>query len=328
MKIDGHIHFAEDLQPERLTAVIEEQKLSGIVLLCIPKGGVRPVEQDAFAFQETCDIPVWIFGGLDRNIFRRQSQKEQTAQELVAEIDRLMGLGCSGIKMLEGKPDVRKHDKVPDFDSDVWEGYWSEAERRRIPIIMHVNDPEEFWDEEQVSDYAKKAGWFYDRTYVNNEEQYGQMFRVLERHPRLRILFPHFYFMSRKLARLASILDLFPEVRIDITPGVELYYNLSENSKEAVRFFERYQDRICYGTDIGARSVIWKDPRPLSMEESRARGQLVTEFLETEGDYMLEADGYYVRDKKPTLMHGLGLPENILEKIYGVNFMSFITVRS
>lgn len=327
MKIDGHVHFAEDLEAGRLRAVIEEQELSGIGLLCIPKGGVRPVEQDAFAFRETCGIPIWIFGGIDRNIYRRQAPVRQTAQELAGEIDRLMKLGCTGIKMLEGKPDVRKNDKVPDFDAEVWEPYWKEAERCQIPIIMHVNDPEEFWDAAQVSEYAKKAGWFYDETYVNNEAQYAQMLHVLERHPRLRILFPHFYFMSRQLPRLACVLECFEEVRIDVAPGVELYYNLSENVEEAGIFFEKYQNRICYGTDIGARSVIWKEATPLSMEESRARAELITRFLETKGDYILEADGYYVKEKEPTLMHGLGLSEKILEKIYSTNFMDFIASR-
>lgn len=325
MKIDGHIHFADDLEAGRLLAVTEEQKLTGLALLCIPKGGERPVEQDAISFREKCSIPVWIFGGLDREIFRKSNDLRRTAAALADEIERLMRLGCTGIKMLEGKPDVRKKERVPDFDSPVWEPYWAELERRRIPVIMHVNDPEEFWDAGQVSDYAKKAGWFYDESYVNNEAQYEQMLHVLESHPRLRILFPHLYFMSRQLPRLSSILERFSEVRVDITPGAELYYNLSENAGQAAYFFEKYQDRICYGTDIGARSVIWKEPKPLSMEESRARERLVMRFLETRGDYVLESDGFYINDKKPTHMHGLGLPEKMLEKIYGGNFMAFIS---
>lgn len=60
------------------------------------------------------------------------------------------------------------------------------------------------------------------------------------------------------------------------------------------------------------------------MKESRARAELITRFLETKGDYILEADGYYVKEKEPTLMHGLGLSEKILEKIYSTNFMDFI----
>lgn len=321
MKIDGHIHFSEDLGFERLEQIIKEQKLSGLALLCIPKGSVRAVEADAFSAGKRCRIPVWVFGGIDRTIYERKD----IAAALLAEIDRLTGLGCTGIKMLEGKPDVRKNCKIPDFDAAVWEPYWAELERRQLPVIMHINDPEEFWDVQKVSEYAKKAGWFYDETYVNNEAQYTQILNVLERHPGMRILFPHFFFLSKQLPRLAGILERFKEVRIDITPGAELYYNLSEDVMAARDFFETYQDRICYGTDIGARSVIWREAKPLSIEESRAREALITRFLETRGDYILEADGCYIEEKEPTLMHGLGLPDTILDKIYSKNFQAFIS---
>lgn len=189
---------------------------------------------------------------------------------------------------------------------------------------MHVNDPAEFWDESRVSAFAKKAGWFYDETYVNNEDQYRQMGQVLAKHPRLRILFPHFFFFSEQLERLGAILDRYPNVQIDVTPGIELYYNLSERHDQAVKFFEKYQDRICFGTDIGARSVIAEQEKPLSLEESESRMKLITGFLETKGDYVLHPDGYYVAGDRDRVMHGLGLSREILEKIYETNFLKFI----
>ena len=51
-------------------------------------------------------------------------------------------------------------------------------------------------------------------------------------------------------------LEQFRGMRIDITPGIELYYNLSRQHREEKSFFEQYQDRILYGTDIGARQVV------------------------------------------------------------------------
>lgn len=320
-KIDGHIHFAEDLGVERLNAVIEELQLEGVALQCIPKGGRRATEEDAFAFQKQAKVPVWIFGGINRRIYERENGLEEA---LANEIERILKMGCVGIKMLEGKPDVRKNVPVPDFHLPVWEKYWSIAEKKQIPIVMHVNDPEEFWDPEKVSEYAKKVGWFYDETYINNEAQYAQMEEVLLRHPGLRILFPHFFFLSKQIPRLSRWMERFPNLRIDVTPGIELYYNLSERSDEAKAFFEKYQDRICYGTDIGARSVILQKNAPLSYEESRARNALITQFLENENDYIQEVDGYYVREGEPRLMHGLGLPEQVLEKIYRRNFLEFI----
>lgn len=319
--IDGHIHYAEYIDGDRLNQVICEYGYEAVALQCIPTAAGRPVEADAFRFREECPVPVYIFGGLDREIY--SLPESEMRQALVNEVKRLMDMGCTGIKMLEAKPNIRKHWPIPDFDTDVWEAYWEYLEQTQIPVYMHVNDPEEFWDEKRVSAFARQAGWFYDETYVNNEEQYRQVFAVLERHPKLRILFPHFLFFSEQLERLSNILDKYINVRIDITPGSELFYNLSENQAEAIRFFDRYQDRICFGTDIGARNLVAKEPRKLSKEECDSRLRLIREFLETKGDYPLRPDGYYITAEDRT-MHGLGLSQEILDKIYGKNFLDFI----
>ncbi len=322
--IDAHIHYSHSMGEERLKEIIKEMELEAIALLCIPKGGADPVEKDAFAFRDSCDIPVYIFGGLSRGIYRQKMSVSSFAADADAELSRLLELGCTGIKMLEGKPDVRKAFPVPDFDSEYFDSFFERLEREQIPLVFHVNDPEEFWDSETVADYVKKAGWFYDGTFINNEEQYAQILRLLARHPHLKVLFPHFFFLSNRLERLAEILDSYPNVRIDLTPGIELYYNLSAQGQTAKQFIHRYQNRIIYGTDIGARALIRTENVLLSLEECRSRVRLIRGFLETEGDYLLTEDGHYVVERKPTVMHGLGLSDDVLNKIYRQNFLNFI----
>ena len=56
--IDGHIHYAESLEAERLQYIIEAYGLSGVALQCIPKGGKIPVEEDAFSFKRQSSVPV------------------------------------------------------------------------------------------------------------------------------------------------------------------------------------------------------------------------------------------------------------------------------
>ena len=119
-------------------------------------------------------------------------------------------------------------------------------------------------------------------------------------------------------------MDSYPNVRIDLTPGIELYYNLSAQGDAARQFIERYQNRIIYGTDMGARALIRKEDVPLSIEECRSRVKLIRDFLETKGDYLLTEDGYYVVEREPVIMHGLGLSEEVLNKIYQQNFLDFI----
>lgn len=319
--IDGHIHYIEYMGADRLNQVIREYGYEGIGLQCIPGANGTATEEEAFRFQKQCPVPVYIFGGIPRELY--QLEKEELRSALRQAAADIWKRGCTGIKMLEGKPNIRKQYPVPDFDDEVWEDYWSYLEEEQIPVYMHVNDPEEFWDPEKVSEFAKKAGWFYDETYVNNEDQYRQMKVVLQRHPNLRILFPHFYFMSKQLERLSAILETYPNVHIDITPGSELFYNLSEEREEAAAFFEKFQNRICYGSDIGARVLVAEEKKLLSMEESRSRIRLIREFLETKGDYPLRPDGWYIIAKDRT-MHGLGLEKTILDQIYRKNFLHFI----
>ena len=195
--IDCHVHYASSLGAARLRQIVEKYGMEAIVLACIPKGSRASTHTDALDYRKKSTVPVYVLGGLARELYGLE--EEELSWQLPAEARRLMDMGCSGIKMLEGKPNVRKEYPIPDFDRPVWEGFWTYMEQEQIPVLFHVNDPEEFWDSEKVTEAAKQFGWFYDHTYVNNEDQYGQVLRVLERHPRLRILFPHFFFLSGQL---------------------------------------------------------------------------------------------------------------------------------
>lgn len=319
--IDAHIHYVKSLNPDKLKAMIEELGLTGIALQCIPGPDHLPVEEDAFSFRKMSSVPVYIFGGIRRSVY--ENPERELSEALVEEAKRLMRSGCEGLKMLEGKPQIRKAHPIPDFDLPVWEAFWTYVEEERIPVFFHVNDPEEFWDVDKISQHALECGWLYDETFINNEEQYRQIMHVLKRHPKLRVVFPHFFFLSQQLERLDKILTDALEVRIDLTPGIELYYNLSQQSEKAKVFFNKYQDRILYGTDTGARQVVKGEGEELSISEAISRSRLVRRFLETKGNYAMPADGEYVAESCDC-MHGLGLSQKVLEKIYEKNFLRLL----
>lgn len=188
---------------------------------------------------------------------------------------------------------------------------------------MHVNDPEEFWDESKLNPYAKAEGWFYGPETINNEEQYRQIDVVLSRHPQLHLQLAHMYFLSAQLQRLSRLLRSYPQVRVDLTPGIELYTNLSRNIKNSRAFFAEFSERILYGSDIGSRSCIAEPPKAIDPIESTARVRIIRTFLESNGSYLLEPDGHYLFNIEPTQMNGLGLSEEMLNKIYEENARAF-----
>ena len=141
--IDGHIHYIEYMGADRLNQIVEEYHYDGIALQCIPDNAGREVLGDAFRYREQCPVPVYIFGGIRRELYRLPEDELRTA--LVWEARNLMTKGCTGIKMLEGKPNIRKYYPIPDFDQSVWEDYWAYLEQEQIPVYMHVCNSLGLW---------------------------------------------------------------------------------------------------------------------------------------------------------------------------------------
>jgi hypothetical protein len=112
-------------------------------------------------------------------------------------------------------------------------------------------------------------------------------------------------------------------MRVDLVPGIEMYINFSKNPDEVRDFFVKYQDRILYGTDIGAQALM-DDPRAgIREEESLARIEVVRGFLENDGPFTLAHDGFlFGKDK--TVFQGINLPDAVLDKIYYQNFRNFV----
>ena len=98
--IDGHIHYIEYMGADRLNQIVEEYHYDGIALQCIPDSAGREVLGDAIRYREQCPVPVYIFGGIRREVYRLPEDELRTA--LVWEARNLMTKGCTGIKMLEG----------------------------------------------------------------------------------------------------------------------------------------------------------------------------------------------------------------------------------
>ncbi len=150
------------------------------------------------------------------------------------------------------------------------------------------------------------------------------MLTVLGRHPGLRICFAHFFFLSAQLARLADILERYSNVVTDLTPGIEMYENFSLAPEETRAFFDRFHDRILYGTDIGSRFVYHGGGRPFNEKENLRRPEIVRAFLTNRETETVSADGNFVVGRPDFAMMGLGLEGERLGEILRENFLRFL----
>ena len=168
-------------------------------------------------------------------------------------------------------------------------------------------------------------GDVYDESFVNNEVQYEQAFNVLRRHPNLKVIFAHFFFMSRQLERLGKLLDTYPNLMVDVTPGSEMYRHLSASHDESQAFFKKYYKRIFFGTDVAARCVMLKLMSGFNERENQRRLEIINGFFTPDTDTIIGNDGAYLLDVPDFRMRGLDLTENELDHIFCKNFENFVS---
>ncbi len=320
--VDAHAHYAYPVTSDSLDRVLLRSGADEVCLAALPGCRFLDATPDLLCYKLLHPHQTFVFGCLDCTAY--QKQFGDLGKRHVKRAKQLLLAGCDGIKLLEGKPTMRRDFSIPDFDAPQWEAFWAYAEQTRLPILWHVNDPETYWSAAALPQHARDSGWGYGADDVNNEEQYRQVRAVFERHPALNVTLAHLFFLSADLPRLSNWLDAFPNLRVDLTPGVELYENLSHTPEEARAFLTKYQDRVQYGTDIGGRAVINGKLTALNERECLRRTEIINAFLCGKASVGVRADGDYLIGTEPFVLHGLNLPPDVLQKIYHDNFYAFI----
>ncbi len=319
--IDSHVHYAWPITEMSLTEVLAENGVDMVCLAALPGCARLDATPDILVYKHRHPDTTFALGCLDCTAYE---SRRDLGNYFVKHAKRLLLAGCDGVKLLEGKPTMRRAFPIPDFDEDCWEPFWAFAEETQLPLLWHVNDPEEFWDSARIPAFASASGWGYGKDDVDNEAQYRQVRAVLERHPLLNVTFAHMFFLSAQLVRLAEWLDRFPHMRVDLTPGIELYANLSRTPEETRAFFDRYCDRILYGTDTGGRTVLAGTQMKLNARESALRYQYTRMFLVDRASAGILPDDDYLIHAEPFVMHCLGLSTEQLTQILHDNFIAFI----
>ncbi len=306
---DCHVHLRDVASIDRMIEIADAVGLEKLGIVCTINRENVNANPPALSCKGRHGGRVYAFCGLDHS--SRFSGGELETPSLAEQVERLIGLGADGIKMIEGKPTTRKYLNVA-VDDAYFNDYFRRVEEKQFPILWHVNDPEEFWDPERIPGWARERGWGYDETDVRYEDQYAEVDRVLQRHPRLVVIFAHFYFLSADLPRAARLFERYENVHFDLAPGIEFLYNMSRDCAQAREFFIRYADRIVFGTDISSGQ---------DDAQAVARAGIVTRWLETAGEYRVPPEvDFLLGHPEDGVMRGLSLPDDVLEKIYRTNY--------
>ncbi len=211
-----------------------------------PNGGVG--HNCLAAILKLVDENAYAQAGLYYPITGEDESEEQF--DLVKQTEELMKMGFDGIKMMESKPTTYKKIKYR-IDSDYYKEFFAFLEEKQFPLIWHVADPEEFWDTDKVSQNAKDHGWFYgDGTYPTHDRVYNEVYTILERHPKIKVILAHCFFISAHPEEVVRLLDTYENLYFDLTPAPEMYRDFSNNREVWMNIFDKYYNRFMFGTDV------------------------------------------------------------------------------
>jgi predicted TIM-barrel fold metal-dependent hydrolase len=239
---------------------------------------------------------------------------------LAEDVGRAKAAGAVGVKILKTLGlylrDGGPTGKLVRVDDQRFDPMWDACGRLGMPVAMHVGDPEAFFlpidrFNERYEELGAHPDWsFYGKDFPAFKEILAARDRVFARHPKTTFVALHVGHWAENLAAVGEMLDKFPNVNVEIGARIG---ELGRQPRAAARFFDKYQDRILFGTDAIPHGI--ETPQQVFGADLY---RIYYRFLETEDEYFDYAPAR-VPPQGRWRIYGLGLPEGILRKVYHQN---------
>ncbi len=242
------------------------------------------------------------------------------------EIEKAHRKGAKGLKILKVlglylRENVTTGPLVK-IDDKRYDPMWEAAGANAMPVLIHVSDPEAFFlpidkYNERYEELQAHPDWSFHGDFPSNRELHEARNRVVARHPKTQFVLAHVG-DSENLAWVGEWLDSHPNMHVEIGARIG---ELGRQPRTARKFFEKYQDRILFGTDAVPRG----DEYPQQVYGDKLY-EIYYRFLQTEDEYFDYAPAR-VPPQGRWRIYGLGLPDSILKKVYYENAARLLGIK-
>ena len=224
----------------------------------------------------------------------------------IEELERCWRKGAKGVgELIDKGMGERASCKVKSpglhFNDDCLIPIFSKCAELGMPVSCHVADP--IWMYEEIDEhndgYMNSAEWKIDMTQpgiIGLEELVATMEEACAKNPETTFFACHFINLSHDYELLGQILDRHPNLYIDNSAR---HLESCVTPRATKKFYEKYADRILFGTDNNASSRLYR---------------LLWRILESEDEHFYAQGQTYHWP-----LHGIGLSDETLEKIYSGN---------
>lgn len=225
--------------------------------------------------------------------------------------------GAHGLKILKRLGLVLRekgNGQIVHIDDRRFDPMWEAAGSFNMPVAIHISDPQAFFlpidrfNERWEELHAHPDWGYYGKGLPGDRELQEARRNVMRRHPRTQFVCLHVA-DSEDLPYVSECLDSHPNMHVDIAARIG---ELGRQPHMSRKFFDKYQDRIVFGTDAS--------PSPATPQQ--LFGDLLYEiyyrFFETEDEYFDYAPAP-VPPQGRWRIYGIGLPDGTLRKVYRDN---------
>lgn len=231
----------------------------------------------------------------------------------VKELERCYKMGAKGVGEVSDKGmgiNYSQGLKAPGMhlDDPRLKPLFEKCAELHLPVNIHLADPIWMYEKMDASNdgLMNAQTWKIDLTkpgIIGFDALMGTLENVVKLYPKTIFIACHFANLNHDLERLGRMLDQYPNLYSDISAR---YAESATIPRAMQAFYQKYQDRLLYGTDMGLNQDMYK---------------ITFRILESNDEhfYGREISTYH------WAMNGFGLQKDILKKIYRDNANKFLT---
>lgn len=250
------------------------------------------------------------------------------ADKQIARLEKEIEQGAKLVKVWKNFGMVTKDDKGKfiQIDDTRLQPIWDFLKERNIPVMAHIGEPVQAWrplnDQNNPHYGYYKNNPQYHAYHHPEVPSYETIITArdnwIANNPDLKILCAHFGSMSHDVDMIAERLDKYPNMNVE--SAARFGDLIGQDSDKVRRFFEKYQDRILFGTDYGNSSS--QDGK--TVEYLKQEQQNLDEDYDRLWRYVTTTDSIAERGQKNI---GLGLSNEVLNKFYYQNAIDFLKLK-
>jgi predicted TIM-barrel fold metal-dependent hydrolase len=236
------------------------------------------------------------------------------------EIVRAHDAGARGVKVLKTLG-LYLRERISEgplvkIDDPRFDPMWEACGSLGVPVAIHVSDPEAFFlptdrTNERFEELNKHPDWsFHGRDFPSNAELLEARNRVFAKHPKTQFIALHVGNNAENLTYVGECMDRFKNMSVELGARIG---ELGRQPRMSRKFFDKYQDRILFGTDAVPNGT--DTPQQIFGDQLY---EIYYRFLETDDEYFDYAPAP-IPPQGRWRIYGIGLPDSILKKVYYEN---------